>query len=821
MRRLSLAAAALHLVLGTSLAGQTVDAGALSGTVIDESTGQPVHGARVTLQISGSGLLIAPEAADVAVIAKSVLTGHLGAYRFAPVAPGNYLLRVERLGYRSRSVEVEVLRPIDARLSVGLAVSPVPLEPIFARQVAASLFQRSMNRASEEEEARRSSERARQELYITPDARVITYADVMDGVTLGEGDIFRALHRLPGVATRDDYTAEMWTRGSPWSHTQVTFDGVPLFNPLHAIGVLSAITPEVLGAVFFHPGVRPAAIAGGAAGVVDLRTRPGTGSGPAAGAVDLSMASSKLLLTQDLGNVSWVAAARRSNLGLLGGGMEWLGLDTLDLPFAFHDVVGRVDVPLGESFAVEASGIFEGDRLHGDVDGIIERNRASWGSTAGRVTVRGRTRSLAIETGLGGSRFAARTDTYRVRTRPPIDAWTEPPSRNSLENTRLAAEIHPLSGTTPPWKIGYDVTWQGGEYDGPLPRYFAVRPARQDRLHRVGDLAVAAIWGEARVQAMPGLTINPGVRVEAGGGTLQNAGPIRPAPRVAVRYNLSADHALSLAIGRSWQYGQAIALAGPSIHPAFHATQFWVWADEQTPALRSDIASIGSELWLGDGWLGSLTGYVRRTSGMAVPDPTPGPIGDRPLFVTATNTARGAEASVRRIGNRWSTSVGYALGFSRVAALRHVFPAPAERRHMLDAMAAVRLLPPLRVAVAYTTMSGAPFTRSYTRAPGDCSFFGFECGSTASYVEAPNAERTDAYASFDASAQWTRQIGSIETSLYAQVRNVLNRTNESTYAGTVAIGRTTGRDGQRRIIWEDRFESGLPRLLLVGARVSF
>ncbi|HUE96152.1 MAG TPA: TonB-dependent receptor [Longimicrobiaceae bacterium] len=800
------------------------DVGSVHGSVLDEATGQGLAGAVATL----TPIHQAPDPGGPtgdAAVPRAYVTGPDGSYRFDSVPPGRYRLRVNRIGFSDRSVEIELLRPSAARISVALEVAPVALSTVLAEQQPASLFQRSRNRSVELEEVRRASERLRQQLYLSPDARMVTLADVMDGVTLGEGDIFRALHRFPGIGTRDDYTAELWTRGSPWSHTQVTFDGVPLFNPLHAIGVLSAVTPEVLGAVFLHPGVRPAMVGGGAAGVVDLRSRPGASDGRVGGSVDVSMASSKIALEQSLpGGPAWLLAVRRSNLQLLGGGMKWLGLDSLDLPFAFHDVAGRIDVPLGTHATLSGSGLVEADRLDGDVPGIIERNRARWGGGAAQVTLRARLGAIELAQSIGLSRFSAETDASRVQTRDPTRAWTEPPSENSLAHTRASTAIRPAEGAAAAdsWAFGLDLVTEGGVYDGPKPRYHAVKPESTERLRRRGGVRVAAGWGEATVALGGRLIARPGLRLEVGSGDVANAGPIRAAPRLAMRYQISPANTFSIGLGRSWQYGQAIALAGPSIHPAFHASQFWVWADRRTPALRADLASMGAESWLSDAWLGSLTAFVRRTDGMALPDPTPGRLdGRRPLFVPAVNSARGTEASIRRIGSRWSASAGYSFTVSNVAAAGYVFPSPADRRHILDATGGVRLADPIRLSIAYTAASGAPFTRAYTRALGDCSFFGFECGSTASYSEEPNGERTAAHRSLDASIQLTRRLGPFDAAAYAQVRNLVNRENASTYAGTVAVGRVPARDGSSRVVWEDRFESGLPRLLLVGVRANF
>jgi hypothetical protein len=817
----SLVPAAIYGPAPAMAQSPTPAAGSLSGAVVDVVTSLPVDGVAVTLELAGGGLLVDPASGMVAAV-RVVHTGPGGTYRFSELSPGRYTLRFERFGYRGATVEVDLRRPVEGVVSVGLTVEPVVLAPILVESRAASLFQRAANLPSEPEEARAAVERLRQAMFLTSDARVLTFADVADGVTLGEGDVFRALQRFPGVATRDDYSAELWTRGAPWTHTRVTFDGIPLFNPLHAVGALSAITPEILGTVAFHPGVRPASAAEGAAGAVDLRTRAGGGDGSVRGTADFSLASTKVALEQAVpGRGAWLLTGRRSHLGLLSGGLGRLGLDTLDLPYLFQDIAGRADLELGGRTRIEVSGIWEEDRFDGDVAGVLERTRARWGNTAGRATLWTAIGGLELGQTVGGSLFSSRTTAHVIPGLRPDQTWTEPASRNEIRHLRVSGELTPAGGTAArPWSSGYDVAWSEGRYDGPWPRYHAVRPDTSGSLSYAAALTVVGLWGETRVAVGNRLTLNPGLRIE-GGTPAANAGSLRASPRFAARYSVSGEQSVSFAAGRSWQYVQAIALAGPSIHPAFHASHFWVWAGQDSPAVRSDLATLGTERWLGGGWLASTTVYVRRATGVTVPDPAPGRVSDRPIFVEGTNLAHGLDASLRRVGAGWSASLGYGYGESKMEAGEHRFPSPAERHHVLDLMAGVGLTSSLRLAGAFTAMSGAPFTRAYTRSPQDCSTFGFGCDDPeGSWVESANAERTPEYASLDASIRWSRSFGGVRLSAYGQVRNVLGRDNATTYSGTVPAGRIVRGSGSE-ILWDDRFERGLPRMLLLGIQVGF
>src|SRR5690606_29456966 len=78
----------------------------------------------------------------------------------------------------------------------------------------------------------------------------------------------------------------------------------------------------------------------------------------------------------------------------------------------------------------------------------------------------------------------------------------------------------------------------------------------------------------------------------------------------------------------------------------------------------------------------------------------------------------GVELLVRRLGTRWSGSVGYTVGVSRMRAevaepdtLTFRYPAPADVRHAVDAMLRVRVTEALQLGGAFTFGSGVPYTR--------------------------------------------------------------------------------------------------------------
>jgi hypothetical protein len=135
-------------------------------------------------------------------------------------------------------------------------------------------------------------------------------------------------------------------------------------------------------------------------------------------------------------------------------------------------------------------------------------------------------------------------------------------------------------------------------------------------------------------------------------------------------------------------------------------------------------------------------------------------------------------------------------------------------RHTLDLGGSVRIGRGVRLNAAYTVMSGIPYTRVVVPIQGE------------PYLEEPNAARSPVYANLNVALELHKRFGGVEVGAYAQVYNVLNRSNAVTYAGTYELC-TVGGDpalpglcpGPSRE--DDRFDSGLGTLPLFGVRVGF
>ena len=285
---------------------------------------------------------------------------------------------------------------------------------------------------------------------------------------------------------------------------------------------------------------------------------------------------------------------------------------------------------------------------------------------------------------------------------------------------------------------------------------------------------------------------------------------------------------MSAAYSRTFQYTQALAPAGPGVGPDLHVSDVWLMAHDTVPALRSDLATVGAEVWWGAGWLGSATLYGRYTTGLTVPDPAPGVLSPtRPVFVAGQNQAGGLELSVRRLAGRVTGSLAYSEGVSEVWAAGWRYPSGAERRRAIDATAMVRLSPAVRAGAAFSAASGAPYTR-FVLGPAPCDTLLVLCTDSllvTNAVERPNAHRAPTYVTMDLLAEWSRSFSSWRLAAFVQLRNALNRRNAVTYVGSFESCTVDPRRApDRRQVAPgvcDAFDRGLPLLPLVGVSVAF
>ena len=806
-------------------ARQTDPGTGLHGRIVDARSGVSLEGAWVTVEPAPGGLLPTADGNGRVTDRWSRSTDDAGWYRFPELPSGRYLLHVQRLGYRSTTVEVDYHGSARPRISVGLRLAPVELEPLTVVGHRPDPPARRGPRTQEERnEERVQAERLRQLRDLTPDARTLTSSDLVEAGTLGETDLLRALHRLPGVAAADDWSAEPWTRGAHWDETRIFYDGLPLRNPVHAGGAFTSVSPDAVGAVSFHPGVRPVDGDGSAAGAAALTSRSAAGREESGAVAQLSVFSARLSTELPLGPGRGLALSGRHTY------VHHLTDETRtgnEIPFSFSDLSGRWDHTLGEEASLEVAGLVTRDRLWGDVEDELKGIRGSWGNALARGTVELRRWGLRTRLTLGAVRYAADLEEAPFdATDPALEVAVQPPPLvNRVATDQLRATVAPRTrdGTPPPWTVGWERLGTRTSYDGPAPWPY---PGSVDAGHLQEESALErhALWGTTRVRLAPAWELSVGGRLE-----LREDGaddPVTWGPRAALAWRPLPDLRLSAAVGRHHQVEQSVAAAGFTLGPELAPSHLWALAGRGVPTLESDQAAVGAEMWVRSGWLASATLWARESRGRLVPAPDSGYVrarppleraGPGPGWTVASGTGAGLEIGLRRLAGSWTGSLSWSLSRATLEAEEVRFAAPGDRRHVVDAAVFLPASASTRVGATLTAATGAPFTRYYPfRCPGDryCPEASPGEAPVLGFVEPAHGQRLPGYLSLDLHAEREGTMLGRPYGLFVQLRNVLDRANPSAYTGSALHCPPDGQAGACSVT--DAFEGGMPFMPLLG-----
>lgn len=794
MRRIAWAVATLWLARTGGASAQGMDV-AVAGRVVDAASGEPL--ARTWVVLAGP----AGRA--------SGWTDEGGWYRVRARSPGAYQLWVWRPGYRTLALQVGLYAPgMEQRLDLALEPAPLQVPTLAAPAPSVGPLYRPSHGRLDPQSGRWWAARQRQRAYVPTDVRELTAPAVADAPGAGEADVFRALQRLPGVATRDDYTATLWTRGGSWDQTRVYLDGLPLYNPTHSAWMLSAINADGLGQAVLMPGVRSAEWGEGAAGTLDLRSRSGLARGGGwGGSAEVSLVTARLALDGAGPDGRWAAmgAVRRTYVDAFTAVLSALDSARFPrIPYDFLDAMARVDAQvLGDTWLM-GSVYWEEDRLRGDVPNLLVGNRGRWGNRMGQLSLTGRWGAIGWRLQWGQTRYS----TLIRRAEPRVSAGREDSvlSLGPLEN-RVGYDRWQLRlDKDDRWRLGAELAVQSVRYQGPYTPLVAVHQPGVEVEYN-DSLRLVHAWAETRQDLTRRLEVGAGLRFEATGERLLDRRWWRLAPRLVARWAVDSATLLSVGWARLHQYTQDIGPTAGPLGPQLHLSHYWVLAGPTRAVLRSDVLTLGGERWWGD-WLAAVHVYTRWARGLEVANPEPGPLTDaRPLAARGTQSSYGLEVSAQRLRGLWSATVSYTYAVSQMRVGSRRFASPSDVRHRLVAGAA-RQLGAWRVGASLTAASGVPYTQVFLRDPPE--------------LGEPNARRTEPYFSVDLLAEHGRR-GRVPWSVYLQLRNVFNRRNALTYTGTYGVC-SGPRDAQGQCLvplrWEDRFQPGLPRLPFVGVRIG-
>lgn len=126
-----------------------------------------------------------------------------------------------------------------------------------------------------------------------------------------ETDLFRSLQYMPGVRTTSDVSARYYVRGSASNQNLVLLEGSTVYNPFHAMGLFSAIDPEIINNVEFYKGGFSSEYGGRISSVLSVLAKEGN-KNKFSGSASMSMLTGKAMVEGPLPSGSFVLSARKS-----------------------------------------------------------------------------------------------------------------------------------------------------------------------------------------------------------------------------------------------------------------------------------------------------------------------------------------------------------------------------------------------------------------------------------------------------------------------------------------------------------------------------
>jgi len=748
----------------------------VSGVVLENGSNYAVQNAQVV--VIGLGL--------------EAMTDADGKFTLDAVPAGVQKLRVSRIGYRP--IESEVVVSDSAAVEVVIEMTPVAL------RLSEVVVVPSQYGVMETEVVSQQTV-TRDQIEIAPQ--------------VGE-DVFRALKRLPGVAS-DDISTRLNVRGSTDQELLVLLDGLELYEPYHLKdfdGALGILDIHSVGGIELQTGGFPAQYGDKLAGVFAMtsRTPPIDGTRTTLG---LSITNASIMNQGAFagGKGQWLVSARRGYLDIvlkLTGGDE-------NLSPQYYDAFGKLQYALSERHRLTASVLYANDnlRLHDHESDDVDL-ATGWKSSYAWMTW----------DAYPGAGITARTVGWVARvTRNRLGELADSggndtgPDYFNVTDDRVFTFTglrHDLELELSRWsllKLGGEVKHAAASYNyHNLTRSVFVTPggevaSRYDTtdvdLDPAGEEYSAYL--AMRVRPFQALTAELGVRYDRFSHTDEDDW----APRFLAAFDLTRSTTLRASWGRYYQ------------SHGIHELEVGDGQDRYYPSDMAEQVAFGLDQRIGAGLELRVEAYQRMSPDLrpryvnAVRElrAFPEAEGDRMLIDPSRGRARGVEVLLMRAqGRHWAWSANYAYAIAEDEVDGRWMPRDLDQRHTVGLNASYSPSARWQFSAGWYYHTGWPATEiTYavdTTSNGTVMF-------TRQYGPM-NAIRLPSYHRLDIRVTRTFPVGHGVLQAYVDLFNIYGRTNLRSYIFNASL-----QDDGRMVVNRYDGDELLPFLPSIGFRYEF
>ncbi|MEE9372772.1 MAG: TonB-dependent receptor [Saprospiraceae bacterium] len=207
----------------------------------------------------------------------------------------------------------------------------------------------------------------------------------------GEPDIIRLATLRPGVVTSSDGLGGISIRGGSIDQNLILYDGVPVYNTGHALGIFSIFNSTVVKSANIIKGGFPARYGGRLSSVLDVRTREGNNK-EFAGDISISPITARATIEGPIKKEksSFILSVRRTIVDPWLKPISKFQYELSDelgfINYYFYDVSAKVNMQMGKNDHFYFSGHFSKDKFSSQTTAsneansqqIIESDRTNW-----------------------------------------------------------------------------------------------------------------------------------------------------------------------------------------------------------------------------------------------------------------------------------------------------------------------------------------------------------------------------------------------------------------------------------------------------------
>ena len=645
MKRIILISAILILVCGAGLYGQGY--GTLRGIVIDSSNSEALSYASVGIKELNTG----------------ALTDVRGYFVLPRIPVGKtYTLSITYIGYHPKNIHVTAKADKVTNYQIKLIPSGVDIQTV--EQVAERIVRKNETDISMERIAVRQLEALPQ------------------GV---ETDVFRSIKLMPGVQGTSDVSAQYYVRGGGSDQNLVLVDGVTLYNPFHALGLFSAIDPDIINNLDFFKGGFTAEYGGRLSSVMNIVTKDGNKNRFGLKATS-SFLTGKVLLEGPIPDGSFIITGRKSY------STEILKkfLNDKNVPSDFYDLAFKVNYSSpkfleGSKFLV--NGFFSGDKVS-NASPYIEDYAWDNSMFSFRWFQVGDS-PLFYEIGISVSSFRGEILPKFSGTRPLV---------NSITDNGLNMDFSYIFDNRDEINLGFHIKQ--------LSNRLEFTTERDEKTAFENSNANIVLFAKYRFLRFENFGMDIGARLNAASLSAAGSKTAIFEPRMSVTFKPFSFLSLKGAVGR---YRQEMVTITDE-NDVINIFEPWIVVPDYLKTPFSDHYIAGATIDFTDEFKFSVEGYYKTMTNLVYKNYKK-IYSDDPDFVNGDGESYGAEFGVKYNGEPVNVSLSYTHGYAyKVIDGKRYYPR-YDSRHNVNFTFDIDLGSGWQFGTTWTYSSGLPFTQ--------------------------------------------------------------------------------------------------------------